>query len=79
MAVVPMSRSSAAAGPRSAGAPLPDEKYLLMAAAQMHAEGRLVQSGVPATTQGGAGAPPPPPPQEYFPSDGNRTDTSMMT
>lgn len=31
----------------------PDEVYLMMAAAQMHKEGRLIQSGIPDTVQGG--------------------------
>lgn len=39
MPVVPMSRSN----PTPAPAALPDEKYFMMAAAQMHKEGRLVQ------------------------------------
>ena len=57
----------------------------MMAAAQMHREGRLVQSeyGEPYSTGGKEPAPPSAPPQEpekYFPSDGNRKGgPAMMT
>ena len=81
MITVPTSTGSpAAVAPQ---APRPDDAFLMMAAAQMHSEGRLVKSeyGEPDTTRDGQATtppqPPPPPPERYRPSDGER-GVSMM-
>ena len=74
MPVVPFSRLPV--GDRSVPRPPPSETFLLMAAAEMHKEGRLVESeyGEPETTR----TKPPPAPKAYPPSDGS-PGTSMMT
>ena len=78
MAVVPFSPQ--AQGPR----PLPplDPHFLLMAAAQMHSEGRLIEPGsdptIPATVQD-HDSPAVPEPELYTPSNGQRNAPSMMT
>ena len=62
--------------------PPPPDAYLMMAAAQMHSEGRLVQGDVdiPATTRGGTRTDTPAePPHKYWPSDGRRDKPAMMT
>ena len=69
----------ASTGSRSAPAPVApqiDETYLLMAAAQMHKEGRLVEAP---DYVGGPSQHEDTPPQEHAPSDGERTGPSMMT
>ena len=78
MISVPTSTGSPAAP--KASAPQIPEAYLMMAAAQMHKEGRLVQSqyGEPDTT-GAPGGDKTPPPEEYWPSDGRRDKPAMMT
>lgn len=43
MPVVPISRGQPTPGRASGPTPAPDEPWVLMAAAQMHAEGRLVK------------------------------------
>ena len=65
----------------SPAAPQVDETFLMMAAAQMHMEGRLVQSqyGEPDTTQSQPPLDKKPPPKEYLPSSGDRSGPSMMT
>ena len=79
MISVPTSRNPAPAA--APGPALPPEPFLMMAAAQMHKEGRLVQSqySEPDTT---GGKPPAnqkaPPPEEYFPSNGQRNGPAMM-
>ena len=62
----------------------PDPTFLMMAAAQMHSEGRLVKPPepyIPSTTRGGTDATPfeTEPPRTYTPSSGQRTGPSMMT
>ena len=67
--------------PQAPAPPQIPEAYLMMAAGQMHKEGRLVQSlyGEPDTT-GAPGGDKPTPPEEYWPSDGNRKGgPAMMT
>ena len=84
MISVPASTGSAPLPTAPAGPSLPPEPYLMMAAAQMHREGRLVQSeyGEPDSTGGKEptpATPPQEPPRQYFPSDGRRDKPSMMT
>lgn len=83
--IVPTSTGSVPSAPQPTGPKIPDA-YLMMAAAQMHREGRLVQSqyGEPDTTKGDKPTEPPaqskqPLPEEYFPSDGRRDKPAMMT
>ena len=61
----------------------PDPTFLMMAAAQMHSEGRLVQGppDIPATVRGGERTEPQPsePPRRYHPSSGPQDKPSMMT
>ena len=88
MITVPTSTGSpVAAAPTP---PRPDDAYLMMAAAQMHSEGRLVQSlygepdttGAPNTNQKSTNPPSEPPPKEperYYPSNGRRDKPAMMT
>ena len=64
----------------------PDEVYLMMAAAQMHKEGRLIATGqygepdaVKSTNDNGTKLDQKPEPQKYFPSSGDRTGPAMMT
>ena len=58
----------------------PSPTFLMMAAAQMHSEGRLVQSqyGEPDTVRD-TKVTKPAPPEEYTPSNGIQTNPSMMT
>ena len=59
-----------------------DDSYLMMAAAQMHKEGRLVLGDdpyIPSSTKDGKDAnPPSAPPEEYYPSNGQRNAPAMM-
>jgi hypothetical protein len=55
MAVVPFSPAPAAAAPAAAPIRPPDSKFLMMAAAQMHKEGRLVPGSKPTEPQNGKG------------------------
>ncbi len=62
--------------------PMVGEMFLMMAAAQMHSEGRLVQSkyGEPDTTQAPHDLPPKSkPPLDYAPSNGQQDGPAMMT
>lgn len=80
--IVPTSTGSAPSTSPRPQVPQIPEAYLLMAAAQMHREGRLVQSlyGEPSTTGGATPSDTKPPPEEYVPSNGDRHDgPSMMT
>lgn len=80
--IVPTSTGSVPSTPAvPTGPKLPPEPFLMMAAAQMHREGRLVQSiyGEPDTSKSRDEDTKSPPPEEYFPSDGNRKGPAMMT
>ena len=60
-----------------------DPHFLLLAAAQMHSEGRLIEPGsdptIPATVQDRDLPEPKAPPEQYPPSNGQQTGPSMMT
>ena len=88
MITVPTSTGSLT--PAAPTQPRLDDAFLMMAAAQMHSEGRLVQSlygepdttGAPGTNQKPADPPSEPPPKEperYYPSNGRRDKPAMMT
>ncbi len=78
MPVVPFSPQ----GARAPALPPLDPHYLLMAAAQMHDAGRLIQPGseptIPDTVQDRPDLTPPEP-QLRTPSNGQRNGPSMMT
>ena len=88
--IAPNTGSPAAPTP---SAPRPDDAYLMMAAAQMHTEGRLIRSAddtmppVPDHKQllddirrrDPTYKPPSPPPEKYWPSNGRRDHPAMMT
>lgn len=81
MPIVPIRPGAAPAGPPASALPPPDPSFLMMAAAQMHKEGRLVSGDpkIPETVRSRPEIAPSEPPRHYFPTNGRQDKSSMMT